>query len=60
MKSFKEFLIEEQKSGTDKEYDAFLEKKAKEWGYDSVGDIPDEKRDDFFDEVEKEWEADDE
>ena len=59
MKSFQEFIAE-QKSGGDEAYDKFLQKKAKEHGYESVGDIPDDKRDEFFNEVEKEWKADDE
>jgi hypothetical protein len=60
MKTFQEFVNEEQKSGDDAAYEKFFNKKLKSAGYESVNDIPADKKDDFFNEIEKEWEADDE
>jgi len=50
----------EAKSGGDEAYDKFLKKKLKDAGYKSFEDIPKVKKDDFFNSVEKEWDADDE
>lgn len=53
-------LESEQKSGDDKAYQKFLADKLKGMGKDSLNDLSDEETKKFFDEVEKEWKADDE
>lgn len=44
----------------DTDYDKFIEKKLKEWGVDSLGDLNDEDTEKFFEEVEKEWTSEEE
>jgi len=51
---------EAQKTGGDKAYQEFLAKKLKSMGYETIKDIPDDEKDDFFNSVDKEWKADDE
>lgn len=58
MKSFKDFITEKEEA--DSQYEKFFQKKLKQWGVDSPEDLPDDKKDDFFDEVDKEWKADNE
>lgn len=53
-------LKEAQKTGGKVAYQKFLDKKLAKMGYNSIEDIPDDKKDDFFNDVEKEWKADDE
>lgn len=60
MKPFKEFINEKQKSGGDEAYEKFFNKKLKAAGYDSIEDIPKDKKDDFFDRINREWQADNE
>lgn len=48
------------KEGDDKEYDVYFAKMLKKNGYKSVGDIPKDKKDDFFKAVDKGWKSDDE
>lgn len=55
MKTFREFVTE-----SDSQYEIFFKKKLKDAGYDSPKDIPDDKKSDFFDMVDKEWKADNE
>jgi len=47
-------------SGGQKAYQAFLAKELKKAGYDSIEDIPDDKKDDFFNSIDSKWESDDE
>jgi hypothetical protein len=56
MRTFKQFLNEK----ADTAYELFFKKKLKMAGYDSPADIPNDKKDDFFNAVDKEWKADDE
>lgn len=53
-------LTEKQATGGDVAYKAFIEKKLKKWGVDSIDDLSAEDKKKFFSEVEKEWKADDE
>ena len=53
-------VSEEKKSGGQEAYQKFLAKKLKAAGYDSIADIPKDEKDDFFNAIDKEWEADDE
>jgi len=57
MKSLSDFLTEKKEKDA---YDKFFEKKLKKWGVESPDEIPDDKKDDFFDEVDREWKADNE
>ena len=41
-------------------YRTYFEKKLKKWNVDSPSEIPDDKKDDFFNEVDKDWDAEDE
>lgn len=59
MKAFTKFL-KEAKEGGDKAYEAFMKKKLKKYGVDSPEDLSDEEKKKFFNEVDKEWKADDE
>jgi hypothetical protein len=54
MKTFKEYITEEKDSA----YDKFFKKKLAKYGVDSQGDLSPEKKKEFYDEVDKEWEAD--
>jgi hypothetical protein len=54
------YLMSEQKEGTDAEYDAFVAKKLKAYGVDSIDDLSPADKKKFFNEIEKEWKADDE
>jgi len=56
MKSFKDFINEK----ADSQYEKFFQKKLEKWGVESPDELPDDKKDDFFDEVDREWKADDE
>jgi hypothetical protein len=58
MKSFKQYINE--KAETDSAYEAFFQKKLKQWNVDSPEELSDEKQKEFFDEVDKEWKADNE
>ena len=56
MKSFKEMLKEEK---DDKEaYQKYFNKILKKYGVSSPDELPQDKKDDFFDEVDKGWKAD--
>ena len=55
-----EFVLEEAKKGDKKEYQAFFDKALKKFGVDSPEDIPKDKKDDFFDYVDANWEGDNE
>ena len=57
MKSLSDFLTEKKEKDA---YDKFFEKKLKKWSVESPDEIPDHKKDDFFDEVDREWKADNE
>lgn len=43
------------KEGTQEEYQAFLSAKLKEMGHDSIADIPADKKDEFFNMIDKEY-----
>lgn len=58
MKTFKQYVNE--KAEADTAYELFFKKMLNKWGYDSPEDIPDDKKDDFFNAVDKQWKADDE
>jgi hypothetical protein len=44
------------RAGLDEEYDAFFQKKLKEYGAEDPGDLSDEDKKKFFNEIELEWE----
>jgi hypothetical protein len=44
----------------DTEYQAYFRKMLDKYGYNSPSDIPDEKKDDFFNTVDKGWKSQDE
>jgi hypothetical protein len=58
MDKFSDFIKEEKNNKSDDAYEAFFARKLKQWGVESPEEIPDDKKDDFFDEVDKEWKAD--
>lgn len=51
IKLAKELLAEPNK------YRKYFEEKLKKWKVDSPAEIPDDKKDDFFDEVDRDWDA---
>ena len=51
-------LIEESEKG--KAYDAYFKKQLSKCGYDSVDDIPKDKKDEFFNKVDADWNSKDE
>ncbi len=57
MKLFKELVLGE---GTKAEYQAFFNKKLKKFGVKSPGELSDEDKKKFFDEIDKEWEGENE
>jgi len=44
-------------AGRGKEYREYFEKKLKKWKVDSPADIPNDKKDEFFEEVDAGWKA---
>jgi len=61
MKPFNEYLAEaEAKSGDDAAYDAFFKKTLKKFGVDNQNELSKEKQKEFYNEIEKNWKADDE
>ena len=46
---------DEKTEGTESEYQAFLASKLKEMGHDSIADIPADKKDEFFNMIDKEY-----
>ena len=57
MKTFKELVLDE---GTKAEDQAFFNKKLKKFGVKSPGELSDEDKKKFFDEIDKEWEGENE
>lgn len=57
MKTFKDIITEAKK---DAEYEKFFQKKLKQYGITSPDELEKDKRKKFFDEVDKEWKADNE
>ena len=44
-------------SGKKKEYQEYFQKKLDKWNVDSPDKIPDDKKDEFFEEVDKGWDG---
>lgn len=59
MKTFKEFLKEDE-AETDSAYELFFQKALEKFKVDSPDELSDEKKEEFFDYVDKNWKADDE
>lgn len=56
MKSFENFMSEAK--GDDKEYEAIVRKLLKKYGVEDIKDIPKDKKDDFFNELDKAHKSD--
>lgn len=57
MKRFKEILQEKLKEEKETEYQKFFKKKLKEWGVESPAELDDDDKDDFFKEIDDEWDG---
>jgi len=53
--TFNEWLTEEK---ADSEYDKFFKEKLKKFGVESPNELDDEKKKEFFNEIESEWTSD--
>ena len=58
--AYDKMLTEKKDAGSSKAFQAFFNKSLKDAGYDSVKDIPADKKDDFFNQIDKDWNASDE
>ena len=53
-------LHEKQESGDDAEYDAFYQKTLKKFGVEEADELDDDKKKEFFQYIEDNWESDEE
>ena len=54
MQKFNEYFNE---AKSDSKYQDFVKQMLKKKGYDSIADIPKDKKDDFFNDIDKQWNA---